>query len=110
MIERTRKILSAIAVLVVWGLLGSCSSSRQQSISKSLDPGKWVGTWATAPQLVEPNNMPPQPGLTNNTIRQVVRVSIGGEKLRLQFSNAFSKQPVTMKSDALAVAKTVRYI
>ena len=28
---------------------------------------KGVGTWGTARQLVEPNNMPPAPGLTNNT-------------------------------------------
>src|SRR5687768_1929810 len=58
---------------------------------------KWVGTWATAPQLVEPNNMPPAPGLTNNTLRQVVAVSIGGKKLQLKFSNKYGKDPVTMK-------------
>lgn len=105
MIKKAQKILNAVAILLVWTLLGSCSGSRQQSITKTVDTGKWVGTWATAPQLVEPNNMPPQPGLSNNTIRQVVRVSIGGEKLRLRFSNAFSKDPVTLKTVAVAVAR-----
>ena len=62
----------------------------------------WVGTWSTAPQLVEPNNMPPDPGLTNNTLRQIVRVSIGGDLLRFRFSNTFSEQPVTMKSVTIA--------
>lgn len=65
----------------------------------------WVGTWGTARQLVEPGNMPPAPGLTNNTLRQVVCVSIGGEKLRLKFSNEFSKSPVTMKVVQIAVSK-----
>ena len=37
----------------------------------------WVGTWSTAPQLVETNNNPPAPGLTSNTLRQILRVSIG---------------------------------
>ncbi|MGB8490148.1 MAG: SGNH/GDSL hydrolase family protein, partial [Bacteroidales bacterium] len=64
----------------------------------------WTGTWATAPQLVEPNNMPPAPGLTNNTLRQVVRVSTGGEVLRARFTNVFSKSPVTMKSVQIAVS------
>jgi hypothetical protein len=32
------------------------------------------GTWGTAPQLTEPGNMPPNPGLSYNTLRQVVRV------------------------------------
>lgn len=66
---------------------------------------KWVGTWATAPQLVEDRNMPPQPGLSNNTLRQVVCVSTGGKKLRFKFSNEFSKSPVTIKAVQIAVYK-----
>lgn len=65
----------------------------------------WVGTWSTAPQLVEPKNMPPAPGLANNTLRQVVCVSVGGKKLRLRFSNEFSKSAVTMKMVQIAVSK-----
>ncbi|WP_010663709.1 SGNH/GDSL hydrolase family protein [Marinilabilia salmonicolor] len=64
----------------------------------------WVGTWTTAPQLVEPHNMPPEPGLSENTLRQKIRVSIGGEKLRMRFSNEFSTSPVTMKSVTIAVS------
>ena len=47
----------------------------------------WVGTWGTAPQLVENNNNPPSPGLGNNSLRQIVQVSIGGEKVRLKLTN-----------------------
>jgi oligosaccharide reducing-end xylanase len=66
---------------------------------------KWVGTWSAAPQLVEPGNMPPSPGLSDNVLRQIVRVSIGGEKIRMRFSNGFGNQPVTMKSGAIALSK-----
>ena len=59
---------------------------------------EWVGTWSTAPQLVETNNNPPSPGLSNNTIRQIVHVSIGGNTLRMRFTNEFSSSPVTMNS------------
>jgi len=65
---------------------------------------QWVGTWSTAPQLVEPGNMPPSPGLTNNSLRQVVRVSIGGDTLRVRFSNEFSTSAVTMKSVQIAAS------
>ena len=51
---------------------------------------KWVGTWSTAPQLVETGNNPPAPGLSNNTLRQIVHVSIGGDSLRMRFTNEFS--------------------
>jgi len=66
---------------------------------------RWVGTWATAPQLVETKNNPPAPGLTNNSLRQVVRVSIGGKTLRVKFSNEHSKSPVTLKSAQIAASK-----
>ena len=64
----------------------------------------WVGTWGTSPQLTEPRNLPPAPGLADNTLRQVVQVSIGGEKLRVRFSNDFGTNPVTMISVHLALS------
>jgi lysophospholipase L1-like esterase len=67
-------------------------------------PPTWVGTWSTAPQQMRSNDMPPSPGLTNNSLRQVVRVSIGGSTIRLRFSNEFSPSAVTMKSVQIAVS------
>jgi lysophospholipase L1-like esterase len=64
----------------------------------------WVGTWSTAPQLVEPHNLPPAPGLTNSTLRQVVRVSTGGDSLRVKFSSEFSSNPVTLKKVLIAMS------
>jgi len=68
--------------------------------------GHWVGTWATAPQLVERHNNPPSPGLGNNSLRQIVQVSIGGKKVRLKLTNEFSKEPTEIKAIELAYAKT----
>jgi lysophospholipase L1-like esterase len=64
----------------------------------------WVGTWATAQQLTETANNPPAPGLADNTLRQIVRVSIGGKRLRLRFSNEYGSSPVTLKKVHCAVA------
>lgn len=66
----------------------------------------WVGTWGTAPQLVESNNNPPSPGLANNSLRQIVQVSIGGENVRLKLTNEFSSASTEIKSVELAYAKT----
>lgn len=65
---------------------------------------KWVGTWSTAPQLVEPRNMPPDPGLSHNSLRQVVRVSLGGDSLRIRFSNEFSTRPTEMQAVQIATS------
>ncbi len=65
--------------------------------------GHWVTTWACGPQLTEPSNLPPVP-LANNTLRQFVRVSIGGTRLRVRFSNAYGTEPVTLRAAHLALA------
>ncbi len=72
----------------------------------ALADNHWVGTWGTAPQLVETNNNPPSPGLTNNSLRQIVQVSIGGEKVRLKLTNEFSSSSTVIKGVELAIAKT----
>ena len=73
-------------------------------VLSSAQSTKWVGTWSTAPQLVEPHNNPPNPGLTNNSIRQIFKISIGGDSLRMRFTNEFSSSPVTMKEVHLALS------
>ncbi|GAA2388335.1 SGNH/GDSL hydrolase family protein [Streptomyces glaucosporus] len=70
---------------------------------------QWVNSWTSMPQLTEPHNMPPAPFtrdglvLEDTTLRQTVRVTVGGDRLRLRFSNAFggTALPVTAVSVAL---------
>src|SRR5262245_34810220 len=54
----------------------------------------WVDTWTSMPQLTEPGNMPPPPFtgtnvvFANSTLRQTIRVTVGGQHMRLRISNA----------------------
>jgi lysophospholipase L1-like esterase len=66
--------------------------------------GRWVATWATSQQLTEKGNLPPEPGFTAATVRQKLRVSIGGEKFRVRFSNEFGNGAVTFESAHVALA------
>lgn len=84
---------------LVLGCKSNQSSITAQGKSKTEN---WVGTWACAQMQVEPNNMPPAPGLSENTLRQIIRVSIGGKRMRLRFSNIFSDQPTMLKSVTVA--------
>ncbi len=65
----------------------------------------WVGTWATAPQTVVRSFMPYNNCMTNRSVRQVVKVSIGGNVIRLKLSNIYSMQPVKIRSIYIAHAK-----
>ncbi|MDO3382426.1 SGNH/GDSL hydrolase family protein [Gilvimarinus algae] len=99
---------SLVLLAVLMSLTAACSSNeKERQINAADSPAntQWVGTWATAPQLTEPRNNPPEPGLEGNTLRQVFRVSLGGDTLRMRFSNEFSESPVTLKRVALATAR-----
>ena len=65
----------------------------------------WVGTWATAPQTVVRSFMPYNNCMTNRSVRQVVKISIGGDVIRLKLSNIYSMQPVKIRSIYIAHAK-----
>jgi lysophospholipase L1-like esterase len=98
------------------------SNSRKQSIlivalgivlwapplpAKS-DPSHWVGTWASAPlldahaklaeELVAPGA---QPGVT---LREIVHVSMGGDTVRVRFSNLYGTSPLVL--GAVEIAQT----
>ena len=66
---------------------------------------KWVGTWATAPQTVVKSFMPYNNNMTNRSVRQIVKVSIGGDMIRLKLSNIYSTEPVVIRSIYIAHAK-----
>ena len=91
----------AVGALLIASLLSSCVTTHGTTSDQKKH---WVGTWATAPQLVEVGNNPPPPGLSNNTLRQIVRVSIGGDSLRVRFSNAFSTEPVILHAVHIALS------
>jgi len=54
----------------------------------------WVASWFAGQQIVEPENMIPPDVLKDSTLRQVVRLSIGGSGLRLVLSNVFGTAPL----------------
>jgi lysophospholipase L1-like esterase len=72
------------------------------AVNISAQAKQWVGTWGCAPYAAG-TNTPPSP-LANNTLRQIVRVSIGGDTLRVKFSNSTCATAVTMNSVNIAVS------
>lgn len=97
--EYFRRLLFSQLFFLVWGCICNPSSLVAQS---KLEKEHWVGTWACAQMLVEPHNMPPEPGLSENTLRQIIRVSIGGKNLRLRLSNILSDEATVLKSVSVA--------
>ncbi len=65
----------------------------------------WIETWATASQTVVKAFMPYNNNMTNRWVSQVVKVSVGGDVIRLKLSNIYSMQPVEIRSIYIAHAK-----
>ncbi len=83
-----------ILMLLLCAGMAACNLAQSDRAAASDD--SWISTWSTALQLVEPHNMPPEPGLSGNTIRQVVRVTLGGDQARLSISNEFGTEPASI--------------
>lgn len=100
MIKRYSKYILFLQLFIL--LLGCKVNRASINTAEKSAAENWVGSWACAQMLVEPNNMPPAPGLAENTLRQIIKVSIGGEHIRLRFSNLFSDQSTVLKSVSIA--------
>lgn len=117
------------AVVAVVGLSIATDLARD---SRTLAQGPpagphWVGTWATAlmarvpagerpapGQLAQPSGVPTDAPVTqplpssalqfkNQTLRQIVRVSLGGEQLRVVFSNRYGTTPLEVGAAHVAL-------
>ena len=90
-------ISAIIALCIVTGsgilFSGSASDSAKH----------WVGTWACSPYMAQSQNKSPV-SFDNYTVRQIVRVSIGGDTVRVKFSNSTCSTPVIIKSANIAVS------
>src|SRR5713101_3109663 len=85
-------------------ILFLCGSLAAVGAAAVPDDGRWVASWVAAPQLTEPHNMPPAPGLAGRTLRQVIQPSLGGPRLRVTLSNAFGDGELTV--DSVHVARS----
>ncbi len=62
--------------------------------------GGWIGTWSASPQpdwgadFFAPVSIPRS--LRDQTIRQVARVSLGGDQVRIEISNEYGDQPMVV--------------
>lgn len=62
----------------------------------------WINTWTAGP--MPPWAGPIPAGFFDQTVRQVVRISLGGDKVRVRLSNEFGLRPVEVGAAHLALA------
>lgn len=65
---------------------------------------RWVGSWASAQMAPDAKNSLAPEDYPGATLRQLVRLSLGGDTLRVRLSNAFGTQPLTIKAARIAAS------
>jgi lysophospholipase L1-like esterase len=92
---------AVIAALIVAGC------GRQPTLSPELAPSRWFATWAASP-FAGPARPPRDsvdrtPALIAQTLRLIVRTSIGGDHARIRLSNEYGDRPLVIESAHVAV-------
>jgi lysophospholipase L1-like esterase len=63
----------------------------------------WIATWAASPQSAAPNPKQPLLNIEDQTVRERVRVSIGGAQMCIRLSNEYGSAPLLIGSATVAV-------
>jgi lysophospholipase L1-like esterase len=85
----------AVAVTAALTLAGS------GLVSSSHHDTSWVGTWATAVTHGDATGST-NTGLTNQSVRLVIRPTVGGNKIRVRLSNIYGEKTVTVAAATVA--------
>ena len=89
------------------GLMSLCIVAGAVAAPAIAQPG-WIGTWAASPQptwgsdFAFPTNVPAT--LADQTFRQIARIGLGGQRVRLVLSNEYGTRPLRIGAVHLARA------
>jgi lysophospholipase L1-like esterase len=110
----TALVCAALSASTVSSFFGTANGFGKQH---------WVATWANAvtarPQSAQPSQLPASPlNFNNQTLRQIIRVSVGGNQIRVLLANTFGTVPLAVGSahvsirqkDAVIVTKSDRQL
>jgi hypothetical protein len=93
----TKRLTGLAALLLAAGAV--CGA--QSAVAKQPEP-QWVGTWAASPMLALPGfNVRP---FTGETLREIVHLSNGGDRVRVRFTNEFGTDPLTISDAHVALS------
>ena len=101
-----------LLTLAAAALVVSCAAPQPPAATEAPAEARWVGTWATGPvslpvpdaEADDPPGAPPR--IAGQTVRQVVRTSIGGSSVRVLFSNQYGSEPLEIGAAHIALRES----
>ncbi|MER8464926.1 SGNH/GDSL hydrolase family protein [Mesorhizobium sp. M1396] len=103
---RQRSRLHAIVIYVA--VAAASAIATLSAAAQGAEEGAWITTWAATPAPRWSDDLPAPFGvpevLENQTVRQVARISVGGNSVRVVLSNAFGTKPLTIGAGSVGIA------
>lgn len=100
---QTRRSFLGVAILALSTAAGLTvtpnASAREHGQSAS---HRWVGTWSTSPMPAEATFGPAPLSFEDQTLRQIVHVSVGGTRVRVRLSNQMGSTALNIGAAHLA--------
>lgn len=96
MMRMDRRALMGLA------LGAAVTTAATPGLARTRLPVRWMRSWSSAQQIAEPHNALPPDSLTDATLRQLVRLTLGGGRFRVRVSNLFGAEPLVVKGARVA--------
>jgi lysophospholipase L1-like esterase len=94
----------AVALLILAAAIAVIASSRPAAAARhGFGWDGWVTSWSASPQVAAPG-APAAIGLDDQTVRDIIFTSVGGDLVRLELTNAFGASPLRVGRVTVAVA------
>jgi lysophospholipase L1-like esterase len=102
----SRRYLFAAAASIAVAAM-SLSTTRAQTNDPTTESAvpRWVATWSVAP-IAQGSEFGSSRTFDNQTVRQIVHISVGGSRVRVQLSNEYGEFPLIIGSAYLALQST----
>jgi lysophospholipase L1-like esterase len=101
MFKRWMQCVSTFVLVAGTLILGTTSACAARAPQEQA-PTQWIGTWASAP-MASPsgNNACP---FCDSTLREIVHISAGGDKIRIRFTNEFGSESLKIANVHVALS------
>jgi len=94
----------AVVLLVLAAAIAVTAGSRPAAAARSgFGEGGWVTSWSASPPVARPGTLGGA-GFDDQTVRDIIFTSVGGDLVRLELTNVFGTSPLRVGRVTMAVA------
>ncbi|MGU3392358.1 GDSL-type esterase/lipase family protein [Sphingomonas sp. M1A8_2b] len=97
--------MSRWATAILAGVLMVASADARDTVPRAHSnaaDAHWIASWGSSQMIADGDNALPADRAAAVTLRQVIRLSAGGDRVRVRLSNAFGTQPLAIGSARIA--------